>query len=179
MLPVLLFLPVALAMRLDSLGAKGRTAQIIVICLAASVTIGVVPFTWYIHLYGGKGQGSIVRIDYDALYKDITADGPARTVLSDWHWIGNLRLADPGLVLLSEEVPDFGAQIREPAVVAWLGEPLPDADFLARLSGAGYVFDGKVSTVSVPQRFGGGVRQVSFARLKRADGVALATGQRQ
>ncbi|TIM18142.1 MAG: glycosyl transferase family 39, partial [Mesorhizobium sp.] len=100
LLPVLLFLPAAFAARMDSLGAKGRTAQNLTITVAATLAILILPATWAYQVYGGKGQGRVVRLDYPTLYHDLTADGAVKTVMSDWHWVGNLRLVDPDLVVL-------------------------------------------------------------------------------
>lgn len=170
MLPLLLFLPVALAMRLDGLGDKGKTAQAIIINVAATLAIVVLPFTWYMHLYGGNGMGSIARIDYATLHRGMAADGPVRTVVSDWHWIGNLKLVDPDLTILSPEVPDFIEQLQEPAVIALLDGQQPSDQLLDLIAKAGYVPGGPAVGLNAPMLFSRKEteRQVSVVRLEKA-----------
>lgn len=153
MLPILLFLPLAMAMRMERLGEKGRTAQIAVICLAAGAALLVMPFTWYIHLHGGSDRSSIARMDYSTLYRDLTADGPINTVIADWHWIGNLRLADPDLVIMSTEVPGFAERLREPARLLSLDRPEPRGDIVDRIRRAGYELAGPPRELTVPMLF--------------------------
>lgn len=153
MLPILLFLPLAMAMRMERLGDKGRTAQITVICLAAGAAILVMPFTWYLQLYGGSDRGSIARMDYSTLYRDLTAGGPVTTVVADWHWIGNLRLADPDLVIMSDEVPGFAERLREPARLLSLDRQDPGGDIVARIRAAGFELAGLQREITVPMLF--------------------------
>lgn len=174
MLPLLLFLPVALAMRLDSLGNKGRTAQTIVISVAATLAILVLPFTWYMHLYGGDGRGSIARIDYGTLYRGMVAEEPVRTVVSNWHWIGNLKLVDPALTILSSEVPDFTKQLQEPAVIALLEGQQPSEELLGLVAKAGYVPGIPMVRLDVPMLFSRKEtdRQVRIIRLVKTPASA-------
>ncbi|TKB30130.1 MAG: glycosyl transferase family 39, partial [Mesorhizobium sp.] len=109
LLPVLFLLPVAFAVRMDALGDRGRTAQYLTITVAAALAVLVLPASWAYQVYGGKGMGRVARLDYQTLYHDLTADGAIKTVTSDWHWVGNLRLVDPDLVVLGKEVPGFAA----------------------------------------------------------------------
>ncbi len=171
MLPVLLFLPLAMAMRMERLGEKGRTAQIAVICLAAGTAILVMPFTWYIHLYGGSDRSSIARMDYSTLYRDLTADGPVSTVVADWHWIGNLRLADPNLVIMSGEVPGFAERLREPARLLSLDRQESRGFVLDRIRKAGYEPSGPAREIAVPMLFTRNEqkRRVFVTDLQRAD----------
>lgn len=170
MLPLLLFLPIVLAMRLDSLGRQGKTAQSIVIGVAAGLAILVLPVSWYMHLYGGNGMGSIARIDYAGLHRQMVAEGPVRTVVSNWHWSGNLKLVDPNLTILSPEIPDFAEQLQEPAVLALLDDTRPDDALLNLILKAGYSLEGSMVAVTVPQLFSQGKsgRQIRLVRLIKA-----------
>lgn len=170
MLPLLLFLPIVLAMHLDSLGRKGKAAQSIVIGMAAGLAILVLPVSWYMHLYGGDGMGSIARIDYAVLHRKMVAGGPVRTVVSNWHWSGNLRLVDPNLTILSPEIPDFAEQLQEPAVLALLDDTRPDDALLNLILKAGYSLGGSMVAVTVPQLFNQGKpdRQIRLVRLIKA-----------
>lgn len=176
MLPLLLFLPIVLAMRLDGLGSKGKTAQSIVIGVAAGLAILILPVSWYMHLYGGDSRGSIARIDYTSLYRDMVASGSVRTVVSDWHWSGNLRLIDPNLTTITSEVPDFAEQLREPVVLALLDGIQPDDTLLDLLVKAGYSLEGDMVAITVPQLFSpaNSSRQVNLVRLVKAPAQALA-----
>ncbi|WP_292672121.1 glycosyltransferase family 39 protein [Mesorhizobium sp.] len=176
LLPVLLFLPAAFAARMDSLGAKGRTAQNLTITVAATLAILILPATWAYQVYGGKGQGRVVRLDYPTLYHDLTADGAVKTVMSDWHWVGNLRLVDPDLVVLGEEVPGFAALLQEPAVLIWLDRPSPEPEILDRISQAGFVLDNERRSLRVPEFLGSSDgRLVTVVKLKKRDANAPAT----
>lgn len=170
LLPVLLFLPVAFAARMDALGERGRVAQKLTITVAAALAILILPATWAYQVYGGKGQGRVARLDYQTLYNDLTANGAVKTILSDWHWVGNLRLVDPDLVILGNEVPDFAALLQEPALLVWLDKPDPDPEILGRIHQAGFVLDGENRSLRVPEFFGSrDGRLVTVARLKRQD----------
>ncbi|MCV3208817.1 glycosyltransferase family 39 protein [Mesorhizobium sp. YC-39] len=170
LLPILLFLPVAFAVRMDALGDKGRTAQNLVITVAAALAILIVPGTWAYQVYGGKGQGRVVRLDYQTLYRGLTAGGAIKTVTSDWHWVGNLRLADPNLVVLGKEVPGFAALLQEPAVLVWLDKPNPEPEILERIHQAGFDMDGASRSLRIPEFFGSkDGRLVNVVRLKKQD----------
>lgn len=170
LLPILLFLPVAFAVRMDALGEKGRIAQNLVITVAAALAILILPVTWAYQVYGGKGQGRVVRLDYQTLYRDLTADGPIKTVTSDWHWAGNLRLADPNLVVLGKEVPGFAALLQEPAVLVWLDKPNPGPGILERIHQAGFDVDGASRSLRIPEFFGASDgRLVNVVKLKKQD----------
>jgi hypothetical protein len=130
----------------------------------------ILPATWAYQVYGGKGQGRVARLDYQALYNDLTANGAVKTVLSDWHWVGNLRLVDPDLVILGDEVPDFAALLREPALLVWLDKPDPEPEIMVRIHQAGFVLDGESRSLKIPEFFGSSEgRLVTVARLKRQD----------
>jgi hypothetical protein len=168
-LPVLLFLPVAVAMHADSLGARGIKTQNIIICTGAALALLILPFTWYYQVYGGARRGSIARIDYAELYKDLTADGPINTVISDWHWIGNLRLVQPRLVVLDPEAPDFSGQMHEPVMLALLDKTAPDRGILALAAKAGYVpaDSGRIVEIRPIFESKGKTRQIFAMRLKQ------------
>ena len=171
LLPVLLLLPVAFATRMDAIGDSGRTAQKVTIGVAAALALLVMPVTWSYQVYGGAGHGRVARLDYQTLYDDLTADGAVKTVTSDWHWVGNLRLVDPDLVVLAKEVPGFAELLQEPAVFVWLDRKEPGRAMLDRLKQAGYVTDGALRSIMVPEFFSSeGSRRVTFVRLKRDAG---------
>ncbi|CCV14488.1 putative Glycosyl transferase family 39 [Mesorhizobium sp. STM 4661] len=170
LLPILLFLPVAFAIRMDALGDNGRTAQNLTISVASALAILIMPAAWAYQVYGGSGLGRVARLDYQTFYRDLTADGPVKTVTSDWHWVGNLRLADPDLVVLGEEVPGFAALLQEPAVLVWLDKPSPEPDILERIHQAGFDVDGASRSLRIPEFFGStDGRLVTVARLKKQD----------
>ena len=176
-LPILLLLPAAVAATMERFGERGWVAQLAAIRGAVMVVAFATPALWYAQIYTGDGQGRIARLDYPALQRAITARGPVATVLSDWLWIGNLRLIDKNLVLLADEVPDFPNLIREPAVLVWIDNPAPASGFTAKLSEAGYAFDGPVSTTVIHEKVGDGARKIGFVRLKRTQGAEAASGQ--
>lgn len=174
LLPILLFLPVAVAMRADAFGERGARAQNVLICVGAVVALLALPFTWYYQVYGGKRQGSIARIDYAQLYHVLSADGPVRTVVSDWHWVGNLRLIEPRIIALNAEVPDFARQLREPVVLVWLDGGKPQPDILRLIEMAGYAVTDPPQDHEIRQIFGAGgePRHIFAARLEK-----IASGQ--
>ncbi|MER8826905.1 glycosyltransferase family 39 protein [Mesorhizobium sp. M0938] len=175
LLPVLLFLPVAFAARMEALGDKGRTAQNLTITVAAALAILILPATWAYQVYGGTGQGRVVRLDYPALYNALTADGTVKTVTSDWHWVGNLRLVDPDLIILGDEVPDFAALLQEPAVLVWLDKPDPEPEILDRINQAGFVLDSERRSLRVPEFLGSSEgRLVTVVKLKKRNANAPA-----
>jgi 4-amino-4-deoxy-L-arabinose transferase-like glycosyltransferase len=171
-LPVLFLLPAAMAASLERFGERGRAAQLAAIRGAVIVTAVATPALWYTQIYTGDGQGRVARLDYPALQRAIAADGAATTVLSDGLWIGNLRLVDPSLVLLADEVPDFAGLIREPAILVWIDEPQPAAAFMEKLAASGYAFDGPVSRAAIPEKVGNGSREVGFVKLRRTGDAA-------
>ena len=171
LLPILFLLPVAFATRMDAIGDSGRTAQNVTIGIAAALALLVLPATWFYQVYGGGGFGRVARLDYQALYDDLTADGAVKTVMSDWHWVGNLRLVDPDLVVLAKEVPGFTELVQEPAVLVWLDRVELRPAILDRLKRAGYVTDGEFRSIMVPEFLSSdGSRRVTFVRLKRDAG---------
>jgi 4-amino-4-deoxy-L-arabinose transferase-like glycosyltransferase len=176
-LPILFLLPAAVAATMERFGERGWVAQLAAIRGAVMVVVLATPALWYAQIYTGDGQGRIARLDYPALQRAITARGPVATVLSDWLWIGNLRLVDKDLVLLADEVPDFPRLIREPAVLVWIDNPAPASGFTAKLSEAGYAFDGPVSTTVIHEKVGDGARKIGFVRLKRTKGAGTTSGQ--
>ncbi|TIO52518.1 MAG: glycosyl transferase family 39 [Mesorhizobium sp.] len=167
MLPVFVLLPAALAMRLDAMGERGRKTQATIVFVGAVIAILVLPVSWYMHVHGGDNRGGIVRMDYASLHRQLTADGPVGTVVSSWFWIGNLRLVDPGLVVLDDEIPDFAKSIREPAVLVLADDEEPASVIFDRIAEAGYVMDPVHRRIAVPQLFGGMPRQVTITRLHK------------
>lgn len=179
MLPILVLLPVALALRMDDRGDRGRKWQEIIVFVGATLAILVLPLTWYAHLYGGDSRGSIVRVDYNSLYSQLTANGPIRTTVSSWHWLGNLRLVDPDLVVLDGELPDFGQLLKEPAVFVTADDRVGVESILRLLDQAGYAADGPPRQLAVPMLFGSDppTRTITVTRLKKVAAAAGATSQ--
>lgn len=174
LLPVLFLLPAASAAGLERFGKGGRATQLAAIRGAVIAIAVATPALWYTQIYTGDGQGRIARLDYPALRNALAAQGPVATVVSDELWIGNLRLVAPELVLLAAEVPDFASLVRQPAVAAWIDKPDPAVTLTAKLSAAGYAFDGPVSRVTIPEKVSHGSRQISFVKLKRTGAGAAA-----
>ena len=179
MLPILVLLPVALALRMDARGDKGRKVQDVIVFVGATLAILVLPVTWYAHLNGGDSRGSIVRVDYNTLYSQLTANGPIRTTVSSWHWLGNLRLVDPDLVVLDGELPDFGQLLKEPAVFVTADDRVGVESILKLLDEAGYAADGPPQQLAVPMLFGSDppTRTVTVTRLKKVAAAAGAAPQ--
>ncbi|AZO29692.1 glycosyltransferase family 39 protein [Mesorhizobium sp. M1B.F.Ca.ET.045.04.1.1] len=169
MLPMFVLLPAALAMRLDMMGERGRKTQATIVFVGAVIAILVLPVSWYMHVHGGDNRGGIVRIDYASLHRQLTADGPVGTVVSNWFWIGNLRLVDPDLTVLDDEIPDFAKSIREPAVLVLADDEEPASVIFDRIAEAGYVMDTVHRRIAVPQLLGSApaTRQVTITRLRR------------
>lgn len=167
MLPVFILLPAALAMRFDAMGQRGRKTQATIVFVGAVLAVLVLPVSWYMHLNGGANRGGMVRMDYRSLYDQINADGPVDTVVSSWFWIGNLRLVDPDLIVLDDEIPDFAQSIREPAVLVLAQDREPPSDIFDRIAQAGYVMDTVHRRITVPERFGGAPRQATITKLYR------------
>ncbi|TIU26394.1 MAG: hypothetical protein E5W38_27405 [Mesorhizobium sp.] len=119
------------------------------------------------HIHGGDNRGSIVRMDYASLHRQLTADEPVGTVVSSWFWIGNLRLVDPDLVVLDDEIPDFAKSIREPAMLVLADDEEPASVIFDRITKAGYVMDTLHRRIVVPQLSGGLPRQVTITRLHK------------
>lgn len=176
MLPILVLLPVALAIRMDARGDRGRKWQEVTVFVGATLAILVLPLSWYTNLHGGESRGSIVRVDYHALYSQLTANGPVSTTVSSWHWLGNLRLIDPNLVVLDEELPDFDHLLKEPAVLVTANDREPADAVLALLDKAGYVADGQPQQLAVPMLFGSDppTRIVTVTRLKKTAATGVA-----
>ncbi|WP_235983897.1 ArnT family glycosyltransferase [Mesorhizobium neociceri] len=179
MLPILVLLPVALALRTDARGDRGRKIQDIAVFVGATLAILVLPVTWYAHLKGGDSRGSIARVDYNSLYSQLTANGPIRTTVSSWHWLGNLRLVDPDLVVLDGELPDFGQLLKEPAVFVTADDRVGVETILKLLDQAGYTADGPPQQLAVPMLFGSDppTRTVTVTRLKKVAAAAGAAPQ--
>ncbi|RWK33119.1 MAG: glycosyl transferase family 39 [Mesorhizobium sp.] len=166
MLPVFVLLPVAIAMRLDAMGERGRKTQATIVFVGAVMAILVLPVSWYMQVHGGDNRGSIVRMDYGSLHRQLTVDGPVGTVVSSWFWIGNLRLVDPDLIVLDDEIPDFAKSIREPAVLVLADDEEPASVIFKRITEAGYVMDTVHRRIAVPQ-LGNAPRQVTITRLHK------------
>jgi hypothetical protein len=167
LLPVLLVLPLATAAYMERLGPRGRIAQSLVIAAGAIIAILSMVASWYFQVNGGDGQAGILRMNYASLYRDLTADGPVKTIVSDKPFIGNLRLLDKSLVTLDDEMPDFGSLLREPVVMVWLNKDAPDKSILDQIGRAGYVTDGETHSVQVPEFRSNSGRHVVFVRLKK------------
>jgi len=167
MLPIFILFPAALAMRFDAMGQKGRKTQATIVFVGAVLAISVLPLSWYMHLHGGDSRGSIARMDYRSLYDQINADGPVKTVVASWFWVGNLRLVDADLIVLDDEIPDFARLIREPAVLVLADDREPPSEVFEEMAKAGYVMDTVHRTVEVPQALGFPPRQVIVTRLHK------------
>lgn len=177
LMPVLFLVPVAIAVSTERLGTKTRRTQSAVILCGAMLAMLAAPALWYTQLFGGSGLGRTIRLDYPALYRDLTAGGPLRTVVSDESWIGNLRFVDPQLTLLTEEVPGFATRLEGPTVLVWLDVPCPKNEVLQPLLQAGYTLGEQVE-LTISERFGDG-RTIYAARLQqqRSQGTATACDQ--
>ncbi|TIL78801.1 MAG: hypothetical protein E5Y89_14310 [Mesorhizobium sp.] len=155
-------------MRLDAIGDRGRKTQGTIVFAGAVLAILVLPVSWYMQVYGGDSRGRIVRMDYHSLYSQLMSDGPVRTVISSWFWAGNLRLVDPDLVVLDDEIPDFAPSIREPAVLVLAADDgEPNSAIFDRIAKAGYAMETIHRQVAVPQLLGGTptTRQLTITRL--------------
>ncbi len=176
MLPVLFLLPAALAAWIEPLGERGRKAQGVVILAGLLAAVLTMPALWYVQAYGGSGLGRTVRLDYPALYSEMKAVEPVRTIVSQESWIGNFRLVDQDLHLLTEEVPAFATLLQEPAVLIWLDDACPPSEVLDPLVAAGYSLDGPIHTVEAKERRGG-TRTVSFIALEQSDPATAGAAQ--
>ncbi|TIV96152.1 MAG: glycosyl transferase family 39, partial [Mesorhizobium sp.] len=167
MLPVFVLLPAALAIRLDTTGERGRKTQATIVFVGAVIAILVLPVSWYMHLRGGDNRGSIVRMDYASLHRQLAADGPVGTVVSSW--FGILRLVDPDLVVLDDEIPDFASSIREPAVLVLADDEEPASVIFDRIATAGYVMDTVHRSIAVAELLANKptTRQVTITRLHK------------
>ncbi|MGF7005034.1 hypothetical protein [Aminobacter sp. BE322] len=94
--------------------------------------------------------------------------------MSNWHWIGNLKLVDPALTILSSEVPDFTKQLQEPAVIALLDGQQPSEELLGLVAKAGYVPGIPMVRLDVPMLFSRKEtdRQVRIIRLVKTPASA-------
>ncbi|TKB29863.1 MAG: glycosyl transferase family 39, partial [Mesorhizobium sp.] len=99
---------------MERLAPRGRNAQLLVISAGAIIAVLLAPATWYVQINGTSGLSRMIRVDYPALYRQLTADGPVKTAISDGAWVGNLRLVDQKLVALDQEVPNFETLMQEP-----------------------------------------------------------------
>nr|WP_292279468.1 glycosyltransferase family 39 protein [Mesorhizobium sp.] len=167
MLPIFILLPAALAMRFDAMGQRGRKTQATIVFVGALLAVLVLPLSWYMHLHGGDSRGGVVRMDYRSLYEQINADGPVKTVVSSWFWVGNLRLVDADLIALDDETPDFARSIREPAVLVLTDDRESSSDVFEELARAGYAMDTVHRTVEVPQALGFPPRKVTITKLHK------------
>ncbi|MBZ9760179.1 glycosyltransferase family 39 protein [Mesorhizobium sp. CA8] len=164
-LPVFVLLPAALAMRFDAIGQRGGKTQSTIVFVGAILALLALPVSWYMHVNGGDSRGSIVRMDYRSLYDQINADGPVKTVVSSWFWIGNLRLVDADLIVLDDEIPDFARSIREPAVLVLTDDRESSSDVFEEMAKAGYTMDTVHRTIEVPQALGFPPRKVTITKL--------------
>jgi hypothetical protein len=168
LLPLLFLLPAYLAIRTERFGAAGRKVQYAIAGLGAAIAIAVMPANWYMQAWGGTGKSHITRLDYGLILKDITADGPVNTIVSNTSWIGNFRLVSEKLVLLNAEVPGFRQLLHPPAVLVWLGSQPPPHPIVDKLRQAGYQPAPDITRIPAPDRFGTGKNhEISFARLEK------------
>lgn len=167
MLPIFILLPAALAMRFNAMGERGRKTQATIVFVGALLAVLVLPVSWYMHVNGGDSRGGIVRMDYRSLYDQINADGPVKTVVSSWFWVGNLRLVDADLIALDDETPDFARSIRDPAVLVLTDDRESSSDVFEELARAGYAMDTIHRTVEVPQALGFPSRKVTITKLHK------------
>ncbi|MER8502507.1 glycosyltransferase family 39 protein [Mesorhizobium sp. M0204] len=169
LLPVLFMLPLAIVATMERLAPHGRNAQLLVIAAGAIIAVLLAPATWYVQINGTSGLSRMIRVDYPALYRQLTADGPVKTAISDGAWVGNLRLVDEKLVALDQEVPNFEMLMQEPAVLVWLDRDDPRPVILEQLKAAGYEPDGQPRQMMVPLLRGTdkATRPGAYVRLKR------------
>lgn len=169
LLPVLFLLPMTMAIRLDAFGAKGRTAQGVMIGVGAVLALGAMPVSWFVQVRAGDGLSRVVQMQYGDLHRSLTRDGAVRTFVSDWHWVGNLRLVDPVAVVLNDEVPAFTSLIEEPAMLVWLDSDVPKQRHLDALARGGFAPAGDYQFVTAPEFLSEGGRRVGFVRLSKAE----------
>ena len=169
LLPLLFLLPAYIAVRAERAGPAGKKAQYLIAALGTAIAITVMPASWYMQAWGGNGQSHTIRLDYAVILKDMTADGPVNTIVSNMSWIGNFRLVDQDLVLLNQEVPGFRRLIRMPGVLVWLGGQAPPESIVERLRQAGYqTAPGTIKTITAPDRLDlKKNHKISFARLEK------------
>ncbi|MER9075336.1 glycosyltransferase family 39 protein [Mesorhizobium sp. M0904] len=169
LLPVLFMLPPAIVATMERLTPRGRNAQLLVIAAGAIIAVLLAPATWYVQINGTSGLSRMIRVDYPALYRQLTADGPVKTAISDGAWVGNLRLVDEKLVALDQEVPNFEMLMQEPAVLVWLDRDDPRPVILEQLKAAGYEPDGqpRQMMVSLLRGTDKSTRSGAYVRLKR------------
>jgi hypothetical protein len=165
MLPILFILPVAMAAWTDGMTKGGVQVQKLVVIAGTACAIGVMPALWYLHLAGGLGAGRSGQLDYPTLYGEIKRVVDVQTLVSDQSWIGNFRLLDNDLTLLTDEVPHFIERIEGPAVLIWLDDKEPKRKVTTPLLEAGYRL-GSIHSLDVPRRFGN-TRSVTFVKLER------------
>jgi hypothetical protein len=170
LLPALVYLPIAVAMSLDLYGVRGKTMLRGVAATGVAFAVLVLPATWMFQVYGGSSLGSSAQIRYAELHAALIKGGPVRSVVSDWHWIGNLRLVDPSLRVFTAEVPGFDRLLQEPVVLAWLDTDVPNQAIVERLRGAGFSAAEAPRTIRVSTLFGPDAgRRIGFQRLTRHD----------
>ena len=110
---------------------------------------------------------TLEELSQPGLYDQINADGPVKTVVSSWFWVGNLRLVDADLIVLDDEIPDFARLIREPAVLVLADDREPPSEVFEEMAKAGYVMDTVHRRVEVPQALGFPPHQVIITRLHK------------
>jgi 4-amino-4-deoxy-L-arabinose transferase-like glycosyltransferase len=168
LLPLLFLLPAYIAVRAERAGTAGRKVQYLIAALAAAIAITVMPVSWYMQAWGGNGKSHTARLDYAVILKDMEADGPVNTIVSDTSWIGNFRLVEQNLVLLNQEVPGFKRLIRMPAVLVWLGGEAPSGLIVEKLRQAGYQPAPDIKAISAPDRLDFKKNhKISFTRLEK------------
>lgn len=180
LVPVMVVLPLAMAAYMERLAPRGRDAQQLVIAAGAIIAVLLAPATWYFQINGTSGLSRMIRVDYPALYRELSADGPVKTAISDGAWVGNLRLVGEKLVALNQEVPNFERLLQDPAVLVWLDRDDPRPVIVEQLKKAGYEPDGQPKQIMVPLLPGTdtSARPGAYVRLKRtAAEKATAPGE--
>jgi len=168
LVPLLFLLPAYLAIRAERLGLAGKKAQYAIAGLAAAIAITVMPASWYMQAWGGNGKSHTARLDYAVILKDMSANGPVNTIVSDTSWIGNFRLVDQDIVLLNREVPGFERLIRPPVVLAWLGSEPPPGFIIEKLRQSGYQPAPEIKKIAAPDRLDFKKNhKISFVRLEK------------
>jgi hypothetical protein len=155
LLPIVLLYPVAVAVGMEGLRiGYVRLAQNVIIGVTVAFMILMTPGIWASQIYGGDGLGRSRQLDFHAIHRELTKDGPVSTVISNGHWIGNLRLLDKNLATLHTEVPNFSTLVKEPPVMVFLEDEKPSKALLALVRAAGYEPDGSARIAKIPEPYG-------------------------